>query len=161
MAAAARQVPDPQVPVVLTYFQLRKAVGIIGFSLPLVLALGNSILERRLQIECSISDYYYTNLGSVFIGSLCAIGVFLISTRGYDWRDELAGYSSGAFAIGVALLRTDRCNGNLEIIGVLHYVCAGSLFVILAIFCLKLFIKTGDTVKVDTRSREYLGKKQG
>jgi glucose-6-phosphate-specific signal transduction histidine kinase len=130
------------VPMVLSYLQLRKAVGIIGFSLPVVLALAGSMLNGHFKIECSMSDYYHTSLVSVFVGSLCAIGVFLISTRGYDKKDEAAGYLAGIFAIGVALFRTSRCKEHADLVAVVHFTSAALLFLTLAYFCLKLFIKT-------------------
>jgi hypothetical protein len=71
----------PQEPLVLSYLGLRKAVGIIGLALPFVLAFGKILLQSP-GIQDSISAYYYTDMGNVFVGSLCAIGVFLMSTRG-------------------------------------------------------------------------------
>src|SRR6266852_8308761 len=87
--------PNPQDSLVLSYLGLRKAVGIIGFALPFVLAIAGP------GIQGSISCYYYTDMRNVLVGSLCAIGVFLMSTRGYDLRDEIAGRLACVFAIGV------------------------------------------------------------
>jgi len=81
---------------------LRKAIGIIGISLPFVLAFGKIILGSP-GIQSSISGYYYTGMRDVFVGSLCAIAVFMMSYKGYDHRDELAGDLACAFASGVAL----------------------------------------------------------
>ena len=64
--------------LVISYLSLRKAIGFIGLLLPLVLALGNLLLGDA-GLETSISLYYYTNMGSVLVGSLCAIGTFLMS----------------------------------------------------------------------------------
>jgi hypothetical protein len=142
--APIKRESGPQVPLVLSYLQLRKAVGIIGVALPVVLSLGKILLQGP-GIQCSISDYYYTDLGNVFVGSLCAIGVFLISTKGYDSKDEIAGYLSGAFALGVALFPTteDTCiHPGITPIGALHLTFATLLFLTLAFFCLVLFTKT-------------------
>lgn len=141
-APAKREPSSPQTPVVLSYFQLRKAVGIIGFALPAVLALGNALILGHLKIECTISDYVHTAVGSIFIGSLGAIGVFLISCRGYDRKDEIAGSLAGAFAVGVAVFRTTPCDGHIDLVGGLHFASATLLFLTLAYFCLKLFTKT-------------------
>ena len=74
----------------LSYVHLRKGIGIIGFFLPFVLALGTFIIER-LGIQHSISDYYHRPvMGNVFVGSLCAIGVFLLFYR-YPRREDGAG----------------------------------------------------------------------
>jgi hypothetical protein len=76
---------------------------------------------------------------------LCAIGVFLLSTRGYDHRDEIAGRFACAFAIGVALFpTTPYTNPTSEdkLIGALHLGFAALLFLTLAYFSLALFTKT-------------------
>src|SRR5215467_3411619 len=70
-----------QDPLVFSYLSLRKAVGIIGFLLPSVLAIGKILLQgfgpQGAILQSSISSYYYTNVRDIFAGSLCAIGVFL------------------------------------------------------------------------------------
>src|ERR1700740_374365 len=91
--------------LVLSYLELRKAVGIIGFALPFVLVFGRMLLQGP-GIQSSISGYYYTDMRNVFVGSLCAIGVFLMSTRAYDRNDQLAGIMPCVFAVGVALFPT-------------------------------------------------------
>src|SRR5215211_313347 len=72
-------------PRVISYLALRKAIGIIGFLLPFVLVIGTWIFARNFPyIRSSISSYYYSTMGDVLVGGLCAIGVFLISYKGYD-----------------------------------------------------------------------------
>ena len=81
----------------------------------------------------------------VFVGSLCAIGIFLMSCRGYDWRDEIAGRMACVFAIGVALFPTtpyaDATAGD-RIIGRIHLSFAALLFLTLAYFSIVLFTET-------------------
>lgn len=136
--------PVPGNPLVLSYLGLRKAIGIIGISLPFVLALGKMLLEGP-GIQSSISAYYYTDMRDVFVGSLCAIAVFMMSYKGYDRRDGLAGNLACVFAIGVALFpATPGGNGALQapLIGAIHIICAFSFFLTLAYFSLVLFRKT-------------------
>jgi len=131
----------------LSYLGLRKAIGIIGFALPFVLAFGKRLLQGP-GIQDSISCYYYTDMGNVFVGSLCAIGVFLMSYRGYERSDELAGRLACAFAVGVALFPTTPCLGatpGFHFIGKLHLLSAALLFLTLAYFSLCLFTKTDAT----------------
>jgi len=52
-----------------------------------VLILGKILYFRDPGIQDSISSYYYTDMRDVLVGSLCAIGVFLWSYRGYDDPD--------------------------------------------------------------------------
>ena len=135
---------QPDDPVVLSYLGLRRAVGIIGCFLPFVLILGKLLLQSR-GLEDSISSYYYTTMGDVFVGSMCAIGIFLMSCRGYDRRDAIAGHLACLFAVGVALYPTTPEIGatfRTKVIGAVHLSCATLLFLTLAYFCLKLFTQT-------------------
>ena len=144
----------PNDQLVLSYLALRKAVGIIGCALPFVLAFGKVLLQGS-GIQPSVSAYYYTDMGNVFVGSLCAIGVLLLSTRGYDQRDEIAGRLACAFAIGVALFpTTPYTNPTSEdkVIGALHLAFAALLFLTLAYFSLALFTKTAPD-KLPTRRK--------
>src|SRR5215475_9308930 len=89
--------------LVLSYLDLRKSVGIIGMLLPFVVSIGKILLDGP-GILSSVSSYYYSSMGNVFVGSMCAIGVFLWSYRGYDWRDSVAATIGAICAIGTALV---------------------------------------------------------
>ncbi|MGQ0814088.1 MAG: DUF998 domain-containing protein [Gemmatimonadota bacterium] len=154
--------PNPHGSLVRSYLSLRKAIGIIGTALPFVLAFGGMLLLQRADLEPSISAYYHTKvMGDVFVGALCAIGVFLWSYRGYDERDNFAGNVASIFAIGVALFPTTPALATASdvVIGRFHYVSAAGLFLTLAYFCLVLFGKTNTpnpTPKKLQRNRVYL-----
>ncbi len=133
--------PDPTGSLLISYLVLRRAVGLIGMALPFVLALGKLLLEGP-GLQSSLSSYYYTAMRDVFVGSLCAIAVFLWSYRGYDRRDDLTGNLAGLAAIGVALFPTTPDVGATErdrLIGALHLGSAAILFLCLAYFSLVLF----------------------
>lgn len=135
---------QPGRQLVISYLGLRKAVGIIGVALPFVLVVGKILLQGS-GLQESISGYYYSDMRNVFVGSLCAIGVFLMSCRGYDWRDEAAGIVACIFAIGVALFPTTPYVGATsqdKLIGTLHLTFAAILFLTLAYFSLALFTET-------------------
>ncbi len=141
-----QSVPDGA-PLVVSYLDLRKAVGIIGLALPFVLAFGD-ILLHGLRIENSISTYYYTEMRNIFVGSLCAIAIFLMSYRGYDRRDAIAGNLAFVFAIGVAFIPTTPlpvATTEQELIGDVHLAFAALLFLTLAYFSIKLFTETDPT----------------
>ena len=139
---------------VLSYLGLRKAIGIIGTALPFVLAFGKMLLEGP-GIQSSISSYYYTGMRDVFVGSLCAIAVFMMSYRGYERKDHIAGILACVFALGVALFPTtpdvNPAPGD-KIIGVLHLLFAACFFLTLAFFSLVLFRKT-DPTRTPTRRK--------
>ncbi|MBU1237675.1 MAG: DUF998 domain-containing protein [Gammaproteobacteria bacterium] len=133
--------PDPS--LVLSYLGLRRAIGIIGVGLPFALVLGKWLLESP-GLQPSISDYYYTVMRDVFVGCMYAIGIFLMSYRGYEKADNIAGNLACVFAIGVACFPTTPLDPTPlhEKISYVHFSCAAAFFLTLAYFCLKLFTKT-------------------
>jgi hypothetical protein len=133
---------EPPNDLVISYLALRRAVGIIGMALPFVVALGRAILDRPV-LQATVSDYYYTVMRDVFVGSLCAIGAFMMSYRGYDEKDWVAGRCAAVFAVGAAFFPTAPENAAplARVIGMVHLACATGLFITLAIFC-KLFRKS-------------------
>ena len=149
--------------LVISYLDLRMAIGIIGFVLPFVLPFGQILLHAlgirsSLQtpvIENSISSYYQTDMRNIFVGSMCAIGVFLMSYRGYDRRDARAGRFAFVCAIGVALFPTSPlpvATPDEKLIGGVHLTFAALLFLTLAYVSLKLFTQT-DPNKAPTRQK--------
>jgi hypothetical protein len=134
---------SPQGALVRSYLFLRRSVGVIGIALPVVLIVGKLIVDGGGLLG-SISGYYYTDLRDVWVGSMCAVGVFLFSYRGYSVVDEIAGNIAAGAAIGLALCPTTPAQpvGPDKLIGTLHLVFAGIFFLSLAFFCLFLFTKT-------------------
>jgi hypothetical protein len=141
--AADDGAPDPRTPLVLSYLTLRRAVGVIGMALPVILVVGAALLDGP-GLQPSISDYYYTSMRNVLVGSLCAVAIFLFSYR-YDRPDTVAGVVAGVSAVGAALFPTTRGGvpgGPVNAVGVVHFVCAATFFLTLAWFCLALFPRT-------------------
>ena len=86
---------------VISYHKIRRAVGLIGMLLPFSLWLFNSILNDSKilnntfwitfkapyipndNLKDSISHFYYSTVGELFTGALCAVALFLFSYRGY------------------------------------------------------------------------------
>lgn len=130
--------------LVVSYLTLRTAIGVLGCLFPFVLSLGAALVFQR-GIQESISAYYYTGMRDVFVGILCAIGVFLLSYHGYERADDIAGDLGCAFAVGVALFPTTPANGATgeeKIIGGLHLAFASLFFLTLAYMSLCLFTKS-------------------
>jgi protein-S-isoprenylcysteine O-methyltransferase Ste14 len=148
------QQSSPQDPLVLSYLSLRKAVGIIAFAMPFVLAIGKILLQGP-GVQSSISAYYYTDMRDVFIGCFCAIAVFQLSTKGYGKKDQIIGILACIFTLGTAFIPVTPDTGatpHQETIGWIHYVFAGFLLFTLAYFSLVLFTKT-DPDKRPTRRK--------
>ena len=153
-------------PAVLSYYSMRRAVGLIALTLPLALAAG-SILAAFLGpgharphplLQRSISDYYYSPMRDYYVGALCAIGAFLACSRGYDLLDEVTGYLAGFFAFGVAFFPSFDPRGThftrLDIeFGYMHTLFAGLLFLMLGYICLFLFRKSSPEKPVTRRKR--------
>lgn len=138
---------------------VRRAIGIIGIALPFVLALGAWLIDG-VGLQSSISAYYYTVMRNVFVGSLCAQGVFLVSYR-YRRQDAVVSTLAGILIIAVALLPTSPADPTPEqaTLGLVHLLCAGGFYLLLAYFCLVLFTRTGPggvpTTRKLARNRVY------
>jgi hypothetical protein len=142
------------------YVFLQKLAGGIAVLLPPVVAIGNLALGGD-ELKGSISSHYYTRTGNVFVGALCALGVFFLSYQhnplpGHEIDNKLS-HGASAAAIGVALFPTaehkaDPWTGQWYV-STLHLVCACTLFVLLAFFSLRLFTKTGGTPMTDQKRR--------
>ena len=104
--------PGDAEPLAYSYLAHRKVIGYLGIALLPVLVLVTR-LRSTSEIQTSISAYYYTGAGAVFVGVLFAIGIFLFSYRGYEGHhaDWWAGKAAFGFAIGVALFPTGPPEG--------------------------------------------------
>jgi hypothetical protein len=165
-------VPDqPQIPAAtltkltpdgdlgtLSYIGLRKAIGIIAIALPPILVIGHLALDGG-KWPGSISAYYYTSMRNVFVGAMCALGVFLFSYR-YQERDNKLSTAAAALALGVALFPTASqgpTSRGEQAVRAVHLTCASLFFVCLAVFSLFIFTKTAGelTPKKMQRNRLY------
>jgi len=87
---------------VMSYFRVRQALGLLGLTLPVNLFVAGQLAAGRL--EPSISDFFHTTQRDIFVGTLTAIGVFLIVYRGHrrapgeavsdDWVSSVAGLAA-------------------------------------------------------------------
>ncbi len=73
-----------QAEMVISYMSLRKAVGVIGILLPIILIVGNSFYYGAIDVQHAISAYYHTFMGDVFVGVICLISAILLTYRGKD-----------------------------------------------------------------------------
>jgi hypothetical protein len=132
--------------LVISYLELRKAIGVLGIALPFLVSIGAYLLAHT-SLECSISNYYYTKTHDVLVGTLCAVGFFLFAYKGYERQDSIAGNLACIFAVGVALFPTAQeppsCSAHIGFS--LHGTFAALLFLTLAYFSLFLFTKTDST----------------
>jgi hypothetical protein len=134
--AAARQ--SAPAPLIMSYLLLRVLIGVIAVLLPFVLVLVNWVIGHGFQP--SMSGYYYTAMRDTFVGSLCAIGVFLVSYDGYDLPDRLITDVAGLFTICIAFFPTTPGNqptARQVLIGDLHLTFACAAFVLLSVMAFR------------------------
>jgi hypothetical protein len=128
-----------------SYLELRQWFGAAGALLPFVLVLGHAFLRavlpgppawRGWDLQDSMSSYYYTDMRNVFVGSLCAIGAFLLSYKGEGKKGV---WIAGLCAIGAGLFPIRPPNGAITIISGLHFSFAGVLYLTLAYLAIVRF----------------------
>ena len=129
--------------IVLSYLTLRKVIGFTGFVLPFVLAVGAELITGG-GILSSVSAYYWSVMGDVFVGSLFSIGVFFFAYRVYGQEDIFAAQIAAYSAMGIALFPTAPPEGVAYegVISNLHLAFAFIFFSALIYFDLFLFTKT-------------------
>lgn len=144
----------PLSDAVLTFRQIRQAIGYLAIGLPLALIGLPFIPLFKTSVQDSISYYYYTNLREVFTGTLCAVALFLIRYRSSEndvfWKDDDKMTNiAGIFALGVAIFPTNPVDCSEKIytlipfcvtyIGVLHFIFAAAFFFTLAEISIVIF----------------------
>jgi hypothetical protein len=139
----------------LSYRNMRAIIGLIGLTLPVVLLLAG-LIDGHL--ESSVSAYYYTNVGNVFTGALCVIGVFLLAYRLTEPAiDNLATTLAGAAALGVAFFHCAPKNATLSQLRLadVHLGCAAVLFILLGAISLFIFPRDMSANQRGRRWRTY------
>ena len=138
--------------MVMSYLTMRSLLGALGFSLPFVLMIAAIMTEDSLRM--SISSFYYSPspvIQGFFVGILCAMGVFLISYKGYEPKedelisDDHVAWATGIGAIGIGLVPISEecvscgcglCTGALS--NLIHY---GSVLLFFGATVFMLFYK--------------------
>ncbi len=144
--------------IVENFYRVRRMLGYLGLSLPVTLFLGGLSLGFA---EPSISDYFHTLMRDIFVGTIFAIGVFLLCYTGFHpdaterLSDDVATTLAGVAAIGVALVPnqgTVLAAGDTEalafaVVGkwwsdALHHICASTFMLAMAYICHFKFART-------------------
>ena len=146
--------------LIVSYMFLRQTVGWIGTLLPIVLLVGVAISSTESRPD-SMSGYYYTDMRNIFVGALCALGVFLGAYDGYDDVDRWITNIAGLGAIGVAFCPTKptvcaagaracpassvtQLSASQQVVGDIHLFFAAATFIMLGLMALR-FAKGGKT----------------
>lgn len=125
--------------LLISTLHYRKVVGFMGvFLTPALYIFAGNIFPH------SISDYYHTASGNIFVGVMCAIGVFLCCYKGYDLGDHVGSTLAGAMAVLVGLCPTaaDGATGTAVLLGKVHWTSAFTFFLSITYLCLFQFVQT-------------------
>lgn len=121
--------------LVISYLSLRRTIGILGITFPVILAIGYLIAGGE-GIRPSISSYYHTPMRDVYVGVSCGVALFLFTYKGYDSRDAITGNLAGLFNLAVVFLPSSD-----TWIGTIHEIVAALFFLTLAYFSIFLFTR--------------------
>jgi hypothetical protein len=141
--------PRPTEPAAFRYVRsfliLRVAIGALGVGLPLILVLGDGLwFDGDPFPRHSLSAYYYSGVRDVLVGTICAIGTFLLAYKVAEQNlDNTLSVVAGATAIPIALfpphVRAGATPSPLqERLG--ESVCAGVHFAAAATFLISLAV---------------------
>jgi hypothetical protein len=133
--------PSDEECLLISYIELRRVVGCLGLALPFVLLAGTRLLEGP-GIRNSISAYYHSSMRDVFVGILCAIGVFLFTYKGYTKGHDRATSFAALAAIGVALCPTTPefgATATQAFVGIVHLCFATAFFSLIGYISLVFF----------------------
>lgn len=156
--------------LVVSFLAVRRSIGILGLFLPVSLIVYG--LFSPDGILDSMSAYYYSPMREVFVGTLCALAVFLWTYEGYrpqpgEWlSDRVVARVASLGAAGIALLPTApmpifdaeaapvvedmplTCTISQCVLGdlaasMIHFLSAAAFFGAMAVFLLFMFTKGG------------------
>jgi len=144
-----------QLPELINVFLLMRFIGVTALLLPIIVHGWYFIKTGQFAILGSVSEYYHSCSRDIFVGLLCAIGVCMVVYKGFARFDNRVSTIGGIAAIAVAFFPTgceklyDYCKPlcgaewcDKETI--IHYGSAAVLFVMLAIFCFRIFTANDD-----------------
>jgi hypothetical protein len=107
-----------------------------------------------------MSSYYHTPLRDIFVGTMCAMGVFLFCYHGYDSLENWTGNLACLSAFGVALCPLDPNSDPLyqsTLLGYIHTLSGGVFFTTLALFSLYHFPRGHFGLRLKTRDQQRDG----
>lgn len=145
--------------VVMSYLGIRRSLGLLAFLLPIILG-PFGFFVMGIEIQDNMSSYYHTPLRDIFVGIMCAMGIFLFCYHGYDVFENWTGNLACASAIGVALCPLDPNSDPLHqssLLGYLHTLSGGVFFSTLAIYSLVHFPRGHFGLRLKSRDEQRDG----
>jgi len=133
-----------------SYLNQRRALGILGITLPFLVLFFGKLGQNSPGWFYSISATFYTNAAPVFIAIMGAVGLFLVTYDLYSTLDRVINKLSGLFALVVAFIpcgatkmeRVGLLYIPVKVSAVIHNISAAVFFLLLAFNILFLFTKS-------------------
>jgi hypothetical protein len=142
---------------------LRKLVGILGMLLPVLLYLFLFTDTHFLKPLESISHYYYTRVGSIFVIIVSLLAIFLLIYKGADIRDFMLSTLAAIAALFVVLFPTSNIIGEGPAVTILrankfresfHLVSAALFLLSLSSMALFLFTLSDKPASLRTHGKK-------
>ncbi len=159
MAPITTVPPRPQDPAharyVRSYLLMRAAVGALGIALPVVLVLTDGLwFDGAPFPRSSLSAYYYSGVRDLMVGTICAIGTFLLAYKVAERNlDNTLSVLAGLTVILVALFPPRvRTGGTLSplqerlgeaLCAQLHFAAAAVFLLCLAVLSVTFGLREG------------------
>jgi len=137
-----------EIALIGAYRRLQFLVGTLAVTMPIVVVGGDWMIDGEGP-RGSLSSYYYSRTGDVFVGVLWAIGVVLLSYQarprpGFE-RDRAVTSIAGMLAITVALFPTasdpTTADTGSRWVAFIHLIAAAGLFGLLAVLSAAYFTR--------------------
>jgi hypothetical protein len=138
-----------------TYYLLRMGIVVISAALPVALLIYSFVYHGGLE-QGSMSAFYGAYDGAMrnwFVGSLCAIGAFLILYKGFSFKEDMALNAAGSFAVLTAMTPCECWTDAAAPRSVFHLAFAILFFTCMAYVCFTCALKTIDLLPVKDRKR--------
>ena len=94
--------------ITISYLAMRKVIGIVALAFPFLLIIG-ALFSGAAPMQPSLSQYYWTTAGDIFVAMLVTFGIFLLAYNGYDNRDKAITSIAG---IAMLLVAFFPCEGS-------------------------------------------------
>lgn len=179
---------------VVSYLTLRRWIGILGIGLPWACWVANGTINslnllnnQKLvflmpdyhyksdgNLKDSISHFYYTAAGPLFIGIIVTVAIFLFCYKGHQPKpkDKFKWITDGRVttlaaisALGIVVFPTASTEPILDnlfvftttkLVGWIHYISAALFFIMMAVLCLVNFRRRGDKGDFGTDKHDLL-----
>lgn len=135
--------------IVTSFMRLRAAIGWTGMLLPVLVWAGG--VANGLELQKSISQYWWTPSRDVFVGVLAVAGALLLAYKGYDAGDRRTTFLAGVSAFLIAIFPAAWGMESIsylgipgDVSGVIHYGSAILFFGLLGYMSYFRFTKGHD-----------------